>query len=92
MLRTYAEVKQAISSGDTVMSILEGYLSAIEENKDLNAFLEVFENSARLQAKLVDEKITNRTAGRLAGMVIGLKDNMCFRKKYVVVNIYQYVF
>ncbi|MEJ6582486.1 MAG: Asp-tRNA(Asn)/Glu-tRNA(Gln) amidotransferase subunit GatA, partial [Crocinitomicaceae bacterium] len=64
MLRTYAEVKQAISSGDTVMSILEGYLSAIEETKDLNAFLEVFENSARLQAKLVDEKITNRTAGR----------------------------
>ena len=42
MLRTYAEVKQAISSGDTVMSILEGYLSAIEANKDLNAFLEVF--------------------------------------------------
>ncbi|MEJ6583378.1 MAG: Asp-tRNA(Asn)/Glu-tRNA(Gln) amidotransferase subunit GatA [Crocinitomicaceae bacterium] len=79
MLRTYAEVKQAISSGDTVMSILEGYLSAIEENKDLNAFLEVFENSARLQAKLVDEKITNRTAGRLAGMVIGLKDNMCYK-------------
>ena len=79
MLRTYAEVEQAISSGDTVMSILEGYLSAIEENKDLNAFLEVFENSARLQAKLVDEKITNRTAGRLAGMVIGLKDNMCYK-------------
>ncbi len=79
MLRTYAEVKQAISSGDTVMSILEGYLSAIEENKDLNAFLEVFENSARLQAKLVDEKIKNGTAGRLAGMVIGLKDNMCYK-------------
>ena len=79
MLRTYAEVKQAISSGDTVMSILEGYLSAIEANKDLNAFLEVFEESARVQAKLVDEKIKNGTAGRLAGMVIGLKDNMCYK-------------
>ncbi len=79
MLRTYAEVKQAISSGDTVMSILEGYLSAIEANKDLNAFLEVFEESARAQAKLVDEKIINGNAGRLAGMVIGLKDNMCYK-------------
>lgn len=79
MLRTYAEVKQAISSGDTVMSILEGYLSAIEANKDLNAFLEIFEESARAQAKLVDEKIKNGTAGRLAGMVIGLKDNMCYK-------------
>lgn len=79
MLRTYAEVKQAISSGDTVMSILEGYLSAIEVNKDLNAFLEVFEESARIQAKQVDEKIKNGTAGRLAGMVVGLKDNMCYK-------------
>ena len=48
MLRTYAEVKQAISSGDTVMSILEGYLSAIEANKDLNAFLEVFSHAIGL--------------------------------------------
>ncbi len=79
MLRTYAEVKQAISSGDTVMSILEGYLSAIEDNKELNAFLEVFEESARIQAEKVDQKIKNGTAGRLAGMVIGLKDNMCYK-------------
>lgn len=79
MLRTYAEVKKAISSGDTVMSILEGYLSAIDANKDLNAFLEVFEESARIQAALVDEKIKNGNAGRLAGMVIGLKDNMCYK-------------
>lgn len=79
MLQTYAEVKKAISSGDTVMSILEGYLSAIDANKGLNAFLEVFEDSARIQAALVDEKIKNGTAGRLAGMVIGLKDNMCYK-------------
>lgn len=79
MLRTYADVRKAISSGDTVMSILEGYLSAIDANKDLNAFLEVFEDSAREKAALVDEKIKNGTAGRLAGMVIGIKDNMCYQ-------------
>lgn len=78
MLRTYAEVKETISSGGTVMGILEGYLSAIESNKDLNAFLEVFEESAKEQAKKVDEKIKAGTAGRLAGMVIGLKDNLCY--------------
>ena len=49
MLRTYAEVKEAISSGDTVVSILERYLTAINDNKNLNAFLEVFEDSAREQ-------------------------------------------
>ena len=86
MLRTYAEVKQAISSGDTVMSILEGYLSEIENNKDLNAFLEVFEVSARLQAEKVDQRIKNGIAGRLAGMVIGLKDNMCYQGHKVSVS------
>ena len=78
MLQTYADVRKAISSGDTAMSILEGYLHAIENNKHLNAFLEVFEESARAQALIVDEKIKNGTAGRLAGMVIGIKDNLCY--------------
>lgn len=78
MLRTYADVKKAISSEDTVLDILEGYLAAIEANEDLNAFLEVFESSARVQANRVDEKLKNGTAGRLAGMVIGIKDNLCY--------------
>lgn len=78
MLRTYADVKKAISSEDTVLDILEGYLAAIEANEDLNAFLEVFEASARVQANRVDEKLKNGTAGRLAGMVIGIKDNLCY--------------
>lgn len=79
MLRTFTEVKKAISSGDTVLSILENYLVAINDHKELNAFLEVFEDSARKQAELVDEKIKNGTAGKLAGMVIGIKDNLCYK-------------
>ena len=78
MLQTYADVRRAISSGDTVVGILNGYLNAIEENKHLNAFLEVFADSAMEQAKKVDAKIKEGNAGRLAGMVIGLKDNMCY--------------
>jgi aspartyl-tRNA(Asn)/glutamyl-tRNA(Gln) amidotransferase subunit A len=79
MLRTYAEVKQAISSGNTVVSIFEEYLSVIKSNEHLNAFLEVFEETGRAQAIEVDEKIKDGTAGRLAGMVIGLKDNLCYK-------------
>ena len=55
MLQTYADVRKAISSGDTVMGILEGYLNAIKDKEHLNAFLEVFESSARKQAQIVDE-------------------------------------
>lgn len=78
MWRTYAEVKESISSGTSVQDVLEKYLQRIKENDHLNAFLEVFEESARGQADLVDQKIKNGSAGRLAGMVIGLKDNLCY--------------
>lgn len=79
MYHTFAEVKTAIASGKSVVEIVNEYLLRIESQKDLNAFLEVFEDSALEQAKLVDEKIKNGTAGKLAGMVIGLKDNLCFK-------------
>ena len=77
-MRTYTEVKNALASGDTVVRILEGYLANINANKHLNAFLEVFEESAKAKALDVDQKIKNGTAGRLAGMVIGIKDNLCY--------------
>jgi aspartyl-tRNA(Asn)/glutamyl-tRNA(Gln) amidotransferase subunit A len=54
-------------------------MNAIESKKQLNAFLEVFTESAMTQAKLVDEKIASKTAGKLAGVVIGLKDNICYK-------------
>ena len=83
MLRTYAEVKEAISSGRTVLSILEDYLKTIESNKDLNVFLEVFDESAKQQAEVVDQKLKAGTAGKLAGMVIGIKDNLAYKNHRV---------
>ncbi len=79
MLRTYAEVQNALASGTSVVSIVDDYLGRIHDNQHLNAFLEVFETSAREHAQKVDEKIKNGTAGKLAGMVIGLKDNLCYK-------------
>lgn len=79
MYKTFAEVKSALASGSTVLEIVEGYLNAIQQNSDLNAFLEVFEDSAKEKAIEVDAKRKAGNAGRLAGMVIGLKDNLCYK-------------
>ena len=57
---------------------VETFLSKIEQTKDLNIFLEVWADEARHQARVVDEKIANGTGGKLAGMVIALKDNICY--------------
>lgn len=61
------------------VQLVEESIKAIEAKKQLNAFLEVFNESALAQAKLVDEKIKSKTAGKLAGVVIGLKDNICYK-------------
>ncbi len=79
MYKNFAEVKQALASGKTVLNIVNHYLSEIERQQDLNAFLEVFADTALERAKRVDEKIKAGSQGRLAGMVIGLKDNICYK-------------
>lgn len=83
MYATFTDVKSALSSGKSVTEILETYLNTIQERASLNAFIEVFETSAREQALRVDEKIKAGTAGKLAGMVIGLKDNLCYKNHKV---------
>ncbi len=54
-------------------------MNRIQNNTHLNAFLEVFQESALAQATLVDEKIALGKAGKLAGMVLGIKDNICYK-------------
>ncbi|TKC60991.1 Asp-tRNA(Asn)/Glu-tRNA(Gln) amidotransferase subunit GatA [Pedobacter hiemivivus] len=66
--------------------LLDYYFKQIEKNEHLNAFNEVFFYSAAQQAKLVQEKITAGTAGRLAGMVIGIKDNICYKDHQVTAS------
>lgn len=83
MYKTFAEVKLALKEGATVESIVQHYLNEIENRKSLNAFLEVFTEDVLAQAQEVDQKIKNGTAGKLAGMVVGLKDNICYKNHKV---------
>ena len=79
MFRTIADIKQAIESGTSAASIVEESLSRIAECNDLNAFVEVFSDSAREEALKIDDKIKDGTAGRLAGVILGIKDNICYQ-------------
>ena len=58
---------------------VQEFLSKIERTKDLNIFLEVWGDEALERAKKIDLKISEGKAGKLAGMVIALKDNICYR-------------
>jgi aspartyl-tRNA(Asn)/glutamyl-tRNA(Gln) amidotransferase subunit A len=75
-----SEIQALIDQKELVLpDLLDHYFTQIETHKDLNAFNEVFFSSARKQAQIVQEKINNGTAGKLAGMVIGIKDNILYK-------------
>ena len=62
----------------TCVAEVNHFLSLIAEKKHLNIFLEVFSAEALERAAAIDEKIKNGKAGKLAGMVIAIKDNICY--------------
>lgn len=62
----------------TCRQLVENYLIRIEEHRHLNVFTEVYADEARQRADHVDQKLAAGTAGRLAGMVIGLKDVLSY--------------
>lgn len=63
----------------TATSLVQQTIERIETKKHLNAFLEVFSQTALQQAQVVDQKIAAGTAGKLAGVIIGLKDNIVYK-------------
>jgi len=75
-----SEIKESLAKGSvSCHSLVEYYLDRITKHQDLNIYLEVFSDEALERAQKVDQKLQEGTAGRLAGMVIALKDNICFK-------------
>lgn len=67
------------SSKVTLPELVDYYLSQIEKNKHLNAFLEVYRDEATEAAAHIQQKIKDGKAGRLAGMVMAIKDNIVYK-------------
>lgn len=62
----------------TVTDTVKEFLARIEQTKHLNAFLEVFAEEAIQRAAEIDEKLQAGKGGKLAGVVVGIKDNICY--------------
>lgn len=70
---------QLISGESDLVQVVNHFLERIQSLSHLNVFLEVYADEARARARQVSEKLKNGTAGRLAGMVIGLKDIIAYK-------------
>jgi len=78
VLRSFTAIRHALERQETTCSeLVEQYLQNIESQAHLNVFLAVHEEEARKKAKEIDRKLQAGTAGKLAGMVLGIKDVIC---------------
>ncbi len=83
--KSLGEVQSDLYRGSiSLVNLVEHYLSNIaSHNERLNVFLEVFEDEALDRAEAIDQKIKSGVAGKLAGLVVGIKDVICYKDHVV---------
>ena len=78
--KNHKEKLELIKSGKlNLAENVKHFLKNIEDQKDLNAFNFVFSDEAIESAIAVEQKIKNNSAGKLAGMVIAIKDVLAYK-------------
>jgi len=74
------QTQEALQRGETSCAkLVDDYLARIDAAQSFNAFLSIFPDRARERAKIIDAKIQNGTAGKLAGIVIAVKDILAMK-------------
>ncbi len=75
--------KDLYSNLISCQDLVESYIKRASKKTSINAFVEIYNTEATELAKGIDVKIKNNTAGLLAGLVIGIKDNICYKDHLV---------
>ncbi|MCB0993049.1 MAG: Asp-tRNA(Asn)/Glu-tRNA(Gln) amidotransferase GatCAB subunit A, partial [Acidimicrobiales bacterium] len=79
---TASQIAELVRSGQrSAVDVVDEHLSRIDaRDGDINAFNLVLRDEARARAEAIDADIASgRDPGRLAGVPVALKDNMCTR-------------
>ena len=77
----FKQIEARLEAGSlTVEQLVQGYLDTIDADNDrLNIFVEVYRDAALERAREIDGKRASGNVGKLAGMVLSLKDNICLK-------------
>lgn len=79
----FSQIQEALRSGDTSLpEIVQHYIQNIDEhNGEINAVVSLDKEKALQNAEEIQSRIDDNSAGKLAGMVIGVKDLICEKDK-----------
>jgi aspartyl-tRNA(Asn)/glutamyl-tRNA(Gln) amidotransferase subunit A len=83
-----SDLRIKLSCGElSCTEVVSSYISAIRSRSHLNAFVEVFELEALKRAAALDTRLNQpETWGKLFGVVIGIKDVLCFKDHHVAAS------
>ena len=81
LFKNINEYQAALLAGEqSCVQAVQYYLDQINKHQDLNAFIEVFAEDALARAKTLDQvSQKNQLVGKLHGVVIGIKDVLCYK-------------
>lgn len=80
MPESYRDFRRLLDSGETTcINRVETALSNAAVTRELNAFIDTHDDQARQRAIDIDSRVAAGTAGRLAGMILGIKDNIAYQ-------------
>lgn len=79
IFRSFKDLQDRLYNHDfSCEELVRFYLSEIKEKDNLNSFIETFNDSAIEQARIVDNDISNKERKKLSGLIVGIKDNICY--------------
>ena len=74
---SYSTYRQKLLDNEiTAIDIATSFLNTVNEGTQYNAFISVLKDRALKQAEKIDSKIRQGNAGKLAGLVLAVKDNI----------------
>ena len=74
-----ADIQEKIIKKEiSLVQICQEYINRIKSSTN-NAFIEVFEEEALSKAEEIQKKVMRNDFGILAGIFVGLKDNICYK-------------
>ena len=87
IFRSFKDLQNRLYNNDfSCEELVRFYLSQIQEKDIYNSFIETFNDSAIEQAKTVDQDISNKKRKKLSGLIIGIKDNICYKNHNVTAS------
>ena len=83
---SFSEINQLLIQDQLDLEDICRYYIQKIEHSSTNSFIEIFKESALKKASEVNDKIKNKNQGALAGMIIGIKDNICYKDHEVTAS------